>query len=83
MPVTAVTLYPILFNAITATLPTPPVDPVTKTLFTFSPNKISSLAFIANALINEVKPAVPRIIDCLLVKFIGFFTKKSPLTFAI
>ena len=50
---------------------------------TFSPNKISSLAFIANALIKDVNPAVPSIIACLLVKFFGFLTKKSPLTFAI
>ena len=37
---------------------------------------------IAKALINEVKPAVPKIIACLVVKLSGFFTKKSAFTFA-
>ena len=37
---------------------------------------------IAKALINDVNPAVPSIIACLLVKFFGFLTKNSPLTFA-
>ena len=83
MPDTAVTLYPILFSIITAILPTPPDAPVTKTSFTFAPSNISSLALIANAAIKEVKPAVPKIIACLLVRSSGFLTKKSPLTFAI
>ena len=82
LPVTAVTLYPILDSAITATEPTPPVAPVTKTSFTFSPSKSSSLALTANAQSSAVKPAVPIIILSFVDKFFGFFTKNSFLTFA-
>ena len=63
-------------------LPTPPVDPVTKTLLTFSPNNNSSLALTANEHIKAVKPAVPKIIACFTVISFGFLTKKSPFTFA-
>ena len=77
MPVTAVTLQPILERTMTAMLPTPPVDPVTKTSLTFSPNSNSSLALTANAQSKAVKPEVPNIIACLVLIPSGFFIKKS------
>ena len=63
-------------------LPTPPEAPVTKTSLTFSPNKSSSLALIAKEHSKAVKPAVPKIIASLDEISFGFFTKKSPFTFA-
>ena len=63
-------------------LPTPPVAPVTKTSFIFSPNNNSSRAFIAKEQSKAVKPAVPNIIAFLFVSFSGVLTKNSLLTFA-
>ena len=72
-----------LFNIITAILPTPPDAPVTITFSTFSPSKSSSLAvLVVKEHDKAVSPAVPKIIACFDVSSLGFFTKKSPLTFA-
>ena len=46
-------------------------------------NRYLRFISIAKALIKDVKPAVPSIIACLLVKFFGFFFRKSPFTLAI
>ena len=80
---TAVTLQPSLFNIITAILPTPPEAPLTITSSTLSPKSNSSLVtLVVKEHIKAVNPAVPKIMDCRKLRFLGFLTKKSPLTFA-
>ena len=64
-----------------AILPTPPLAPVTKTSFIFSPNKSSSLDFIAKAQSKDVNPAVPSIIAFLFEIVSGIFIKNSLFTF--
>ena len=71
LPVAAVTVYPSLAKSETATLPTPPLAPVTST----SPCPgVTPCCSSASTHWAAVKPAVPSIMLSPMVKVAGSFT---------